>query len=266
MLIQVKNFDSKTTIITHFNREKYHHEPHIHLFSELVYVLYGDMEVPVDDRTDTAKAGDMIIIPPLAVHSYSTRVYNEHWMCTFSNDFVLDIITENELYTGGRSHVFTPSEELRAYIDNRLFDGKRKRIPLNALNTRFFKATLHSVFEEYFRTVELAEKREHFHVVTAIFLHIYEHSNENLTLESVGKALGYSPKYISKCIGSVKGTNFYRIINSFRANEAKKLLKNTNLRIIDIAFECGYTSERSFERSFYQTVGKNPSEYRRLKT
>ena len=266
MLIQAKNFVSKTAITTHFNREKYHHEDHIHLFSELVYVMFGEMEVTVDDMTETARAGDIIIIPPLAIHGYSTKVYNEHWMCTFSNDFVLDIITEKELYAGGKHYVFTPTDELRAYISNRLFDGKRRSIPLDKGNTRYFKATLHAIFEEYFRKVQPSAERKQSHVIASIFLYMHAHFKENLSLEVVGKALSYSPKYVSKCLGNIKGLNFYRILNSFRADHAKNLLKNTEMRIIDIAVECGYSSERSFQRAFYQTVGKKPSEYRREKS
>lgn len=266
MLIQSKNFASKTTVITSFHKEKYKHEDHIHLFSELVYVTLGEMDVTVDEVTETAKAGDIIIVPPLAVHGYSTKEYNEHWMCTFSNDFISDIITEKELYTGGKKYVFTPSDNLRSYISSRLVDGKQKPLPYTTETARFFKATLHAVYEEYFRTVEVSDERKHFHVIAAILLYMYEHSVENISLEDIGKALGYSPKYVSKCFGSIKGTNFYRILNSFRAEKAKRLLKKTDLRIIDVAFECGYASERSFQRAFYQTVGKTPSEYRRLKT
>ena len=265
MLIQIKNFDSKTTVVTNFNREKYAHQDHIHLFSELVYVMKGEMDVTVDDATETAKAGDIIIVPPLAVHGYSTKEYNEHWMCTFSNDLILDIITEKELYAGGNKHVFTPSDDLRAYISNRLVDGKRKPIPLDAEMTRYFKATLHAVFEEYFRNTETSTEHKHIHVIASILFYMHDHSTENISLETIGKALGYSPKYVSKCFGYIKGLNFYRLLNSFRADHAKKLLKNTNLRIIDIAVECGYSSERSFQRAFHQIVGKKPSEYRKEK-
>ena len=265
MLIQTKNFDSKTTLITHFNREKYHHEDHIHLFSEVVYILKGEMDVKVDDATETAKEGDIIIVPPLTVHGYSTKEYNEHWMCTFSNDFISDFISEKELYAGGERHVFTPSEDLKAYLSQRLLDSNRKPMPLDAGMTRFFKATLHAVFEEYFRSVAAETERRHIHVIAAILLYMHEHSAENISLDSIGKALGYSPKYVSKSLGYIKGLNFYRLLNSFRAERAKKLLSRTNLRIIDIAIECGYSSERSFQRAFQQIVGKKPSEYRKEK-
>lgn len=265
MLIQTKNFDSKTTVITNFNREIYKHEDHIHLFSELVYVMAGEMRVTVDDATETAKAGDIIIVPPLAVHSYFSPAYGENWMCTFSNDLVLDVITEKELFAGGKRHVFTPSPNLVAYLSARLADGKRKPVPLNAEVTRYFKATLHAVFEEYFRTVEVATERNHIHTIAAILLYMHEHAREDLSLDSIGKALGYSPKYISKCFSHLKGLNFYRLLNSFRADYAKQLLKKTQLRVIDIAIECGYSSERSFQRAFYQIVGKTPREYRKEK-
>ena len=263
MLLQTKNFDSKTTVITNFNREKYHHDDHIHLFSELVYVLKGEMQVKVDNATETAKEGDIIIVPPLAVHGYNAEDYTEHWMCTFSNDLLLDFISEKELFAGGTTFVFTPSEDLRAYIAGRLIDGKRKPIPLSSEMIRFFKATLHAVFDEYFRRVSMSTERNNIHTISKILLYMHAHSSENLSLESIGKALGYSPKYLSKCFSSLKGLNFYRLLNSFRAETAKQLLRKNELRIIDIAVECGYSSERSFQRAFLQIVGKTPSEYRR---
>lgn len=270
MLIQIKNFENKTTVITNFNREKYHHEDHIHLFSELVYVLYGEMDVKINDTTETAKAGDIIIVPPLAVHSYSTKEYTENWMCTFSNDFISDIVSEKELFSGGKRHVFTPSDELRTYISQRLHtyisqrsvDWKLQPVPLDTNTTRFFKATLHAVFDEYFRTVGSAIERKHLHTISQILIYMHEHSTENISLESIGKALGYSPKYVSKCFSCINGLNFYSFLNSFRTEKAKLLLRRTDLRIIDIAVECGYSSEKSFQRAFLQIVGKNPSEYR----
>ena len=55
------------------------------------------------------------------------------------------------------------------------------------------------------------------------------------------------------------------IVNSFRANYAKQLLKNTNFKVIDIAYECGYTCEKSFHRAFLQVTGVTPGKYRRLR-
>ncbi len=72
MIIQSKSFSSNSSIICSFHKTKYDFEEHMHQFSEIVYITFGEMHVIVDGVTETAKAGDIIVIPPLAVHSYFT--------------------------------------------------------------------------------------------------------------------------------------------------------------------------------------------------
>ena len=43
---------------------------------------------------------------------------------------------------------------------------------------------------------------------------------------------------------------------------AKTLLRRTNLKIIDVAFECGYSSSQYFTNAFKQANGVTPGEYR----
>lgn len=266
MLIQSKSFGNKTSIICSFHRAKYNYEKHIHQFSEMVYMLSGEMNITVDGITETAKEGDIIVIPPLSVHSYSSSTYNEHWMCSFSNDFVLDIVSENDLYSKRRNCVFKPSPGLKSYIETRLIDAEEHPMDLTPNLTSFFKATLHSIFEEYIRLVtEIEIVRTNSHVISEIVKYISEHFTENITLNSIGKALGYSPKYISNCISNIEGMNFCYLLNSFRIEKARKLLKKNELSITTIAFECGFSSERSFRRAFAKITNKSPTEYKTKK-
>lgn len=52
-------------------------------------------------------------------------------------------------------------------------------------------------------------------------------------------------------------------INKLRIHEACELLKNTNLSVTQIAFDCGFGSSSFFSTQFRQALGKSPSDYRR---
>ena len=47
-----------------------------------------------------------------------------------------------------------------------------------------------------------------------------------------------------------------------RMERAKTLLRETDIKIIDIAFECGFGSSQYFANTFKHAVGATPSEYR----
>ena len=129
---------------------------------------------------------------------------------------------------------------------------------------RFFKATLSAIFDEYMIKVPIKKtERSYSYIISEVIKYMNNHYTESITLASVGKALGYSPKYISNCIGKIKGMNFCYILNSFRIENAKKLLRRTDLKVVDIAFECGFASDVSFRRAFLKMVQKKPLEYRK---
>ncbi len=45
-------------------------------------------------------------------------------------------------------------------------------------------------------------------------------------------------------------------------NQANRLLKSTNLKIYEIAQECGYSNSNYFTKVFKEVTGISPAEYR----
>ena len=210
-------------------------------------------------------AGDMAIIAPFCVHSFHTPEYVNRWIAVFSTDFISGLLSEEEIYGEGEHCVFTPSPQLAAFVDSHLADSNEKFFNMTAEDIRSFKVLSTAVYEEYMRVVRYSKKRTHNKALSAILLHISEHYREELSLASIGTALGYSPKYISLCLSDIDDMNLFYLVNSFRAEHAKKLLLSTDLKIIDIAYECGYSSEKSFYRAFMQVTGTTPGKYKKAK-
>lgn len=58
------------------------------------------------------------------------------------------------------------------------------------------------------------------------------------------------------------GQNFCDFINSYRVEEAKKiLLKKNNLSIEGIGYEVGFKAKTTFYTSFKKFTGKPPTKY-----
>ena len=265
MQVHHKNFGSKTSIRCGFINGLYNYPEHIHQFPEIVYVKDGSMQITVDDKTETMAKGDIAVIAPFRNHSFSTERHVNRWLCVFSNDFVANFLSEEEFFSVRENSVFHASDELIAYMEGHLLDSGELFFNLTEETIREFRAVIFAVYEEYLRKVRCKKKRIQNKALTSILFYISEHYREELSLAAIGSALGYSPKYVSLCLSDIDELNLTDLVNSFRIDHAKNLLCNTENRMVDIALECGFSTERSFYRAFQKMTGITPGAYRKSK-
>ena len=91
---------------------------------------------------------------------------------------------------------------------------------------------------------------------------IEEHSDEELSLRKVAKAVNINPNYLSEKFKQVAGINFVEYVARTRLATACALLRNGNMRISEIAFAAGFQSLSQFNRVFKRLSGKSPTQYR----
>ena len=265
MIIQSDNFGQNHRIRCGIHEHTHNYGSHIHQSPELLYVLDGSIESTVDGKTDTVKAGEMVIITPMKVHSSYTPVYCKILICVFTMDFVGDIIPTSEFYGGYSSSVFRPSPALTTYIIDSFIPNVLNYTAKNVRIHRMVHAGIHAILAEYAASTERTNNGSN-HALTQLLVYMNEHFKEPITLKSVGKALGYSAGYLSHCLDTLPDMNFLGILNSFRIEYAKNLLLTSNKSNLDIALESGFTCERTFYRAFSKAIGMTPREYIALKS
>jgi AraC-like DNA-binding protein len=91
---------------------------------------------------------------------------------------------------------------------------------------------------------------------------IHEHSDEELSLTQVAKAVNISRNYLSEKFKQVTGVNFVKYVARTRHEKARVLLHDFDLRISEIAFATGFQSLSQFNRVFKKFSRKSPTEYR----
>ena len=91
----------------------------------------------------------------------------------------------------------------------------------------------------------------------------------DLKLSDFAKKLGERDHAVRNCItGALGFRNFNHMINHYRINAAKEVLKqerNKDVSILVVAFDCGFSSIGPFNRAFKAETGKAPSAYRQRK-
>lgn len=74
--------------------------------------------------------------------------------------------------------------------------------------------------------------------------------------------LGVTPTHLSRVCRKVAGRPALDILTDRRHFEARRLLKDTDVQISEIARQCGFASAAYFTRAFRARSGQSPSEFR----
>jgi len=88
------------------------------------------------------------------------------------------------------------------------------------------------------------------------------YTNENISLNSVAQAINISANYLSALFSQKMDVSFVEYLTQKRMTRAKQLLRQSNKRSGEIAYEVGYKDPRYFSFVFKKTQGCTPRSYR----
>lgn len=86
--------------------------------------------------------------------------------------------------------------------------------------------------------------------------------HHDLGLDEVSSRFGLTSSYISKYFKHHYGMNFVDYVNRARVRETRRLLRQTDMRVADIALKVGFRSANTLCRVFRKYEGTSPTEYR----
>ena len=127
-----------------------------------------------------------------------------------------------------------------------------------------------SFFEAMIRCVdllseEIQNKQKQVRHKTASRLLSYIEDNfcdNRLSLKQISETFGMHESYISNVFKNAVGENLSVYIERLRIEKAREMVKNTDMKVQQIAEAVGYTSDASFRRAFKKITGVSPLEYR----
>ena len=92
--------------------------------------------------------------------------------------------------------------------------------------------------------------------------YIQDHAGD-VTLVSLAQDFHYSPEHASRVTKRATGQTFLQLLTSIRLENAKQLLRDTSVNVLDIALQIGYEGSDQFIRAFRKHNGITPNEYRK---
>lgn len=93
--------------------------------------------------------------------------------------------------------------------------------------------------------------------------YIKQNYKEKISLDDVSEMEHLSSYYVSHLIKENLGFNFQSFLNTIRLEYAEKLLVFSNMTLMQISQDCGFSSPNYFNKCFSALHGTTPSQYRK---
>ena len=232
---------------------------HLHGQLEMTGLISGEACVTVEGKTYAMRAGDLCFCFPGVIHGYGSVENPVGWMLIADPKHFPDFseVLEENRPRNPVVHVNDLPEDV-AFCMQRLREESIQ--PINEPAVRGYVQVL---LAKTMPKMQLAEEPvKHSDVAYQIMRYLSKHFTEPVSVADMAKALNISRSHISHTFSNRLHTNFRTYVNVLRTDLACKLLRGTDFNITRIAYECGFETQRTFNRAFQEQCGMTPKEYR----
>lgn len=250
---------------------------HYHDCYEIYYLFSGARYYFIKDKTYQIDAGTLVFIEPDTIHctgNYEKYGY-DRTVLYFKKEYI-DSLTDVLGCDGidaylSSCHVSRLDRKSRTFIETMLEDMAEFHSDGTAETDTYLKTAMtHLLLFLCSRkgctdvpSVDCTNSTRK--VIFEIIGYINNNFKDKITLADISERYYISPCYFSRTFRTVTGMSFTEYLNNVRIKEARILLEKSDMRIIDIAENVGYSSNCHFGRVFRSVVGMSPLAYRNSK-
>lgn len=239
---------------------------HLHRHIETQYIIDGSVDFTVDDRVYHCSDG-MLIVFPYQPHANVRAKEIRHVSAIINpNSFECYAPTFFDYYPKNN---FLPSSALpaglRELIEYACAVNWNKSHPYRE---RLMNDIAAVIVGQALSSLELVSRRdstgsESISTVGRIINYCVTHLTEDLSLEALSKEFFLDRSYISRLFRKKLGVSYVEFISAQRVSSACEMLSKTSKPITEIAYDCGFRNQSSFNRVFLAQRGMTPTEYRK---
>lgn len=258
----------------HKKKEPFHIPVHWHDEAEIIFVRKGNLRISIEGNIYEARAGAIYLVNPGELHYMETdTIPVDYYTILFSTDFIssrTQDMLEMELLGPLREKKKLLVQDINSVsCVKKIEQLLGKMIDLNDRQEGAYQLRTKGVLMELLS--ELVEAkcfytpvfRKNSNLQREMISYIQEHFSEKITLKNLGDEFHLSEKYISRYFKDQFSISFMQYVAHLRIEKAKKLLRETENSVMEVALSCGYPSVNFFIRSFKEANEMTPLQYRK---
>ncbi|WP_246320494.1 helix-turn-helix domain-containing protein [Paenibacillus qinlingensis] len=148
---------------------------------------------------------------------------------------------------------------------NRLFKGANLYEQLSQIreSTRILAWFQDKVLSPFMREMSGRSDAQVKRMIEQAMIYLQNNYRQDISLDNCAEHTGTNPFFLSRSFKQVTGKNFIDYLTELRMDKAKELLRDSEMRINDVADQVGY-QHTYFNRIFKKLEGMTPTRYREL--
>lgn len=238
---------------------------------ELLHVINGDFNLTLDDNSSFhVSSGETIIIPKGTLHKDVFNLNND--LEIFIVNFAWDLLEEYSKVV-----TFENINNLDNQVKNilkRIFDQMRFDLGFEELDIEIANSRLLTAFMLIYRDIikgkkplkeskdEKTGKNRRLKLVSEAKRYLDKNFANPIQLIDVAEHLKVSPFYLSRIFTRESDFALNEYLTDVRINAAKKLIKDGNYIVADIAHIVGFQQSNYFSKVFKRITGISPSKFK----
>lgn len=232
--------------------------------TDLLFVQSGRGECLIDDMIVTVSGGDLVIFPPSSRYEIISSVQ------TPMTGSVISLIG---IALAGLPQGYLASPDIHPVVRldkdfssvNRFFSDI---LAESTHQTYGSEALIHSLVNAILvlalrKLYEVEQTVPASSITSEVKKYIEEQFNQDLTLGDLAAVVFVSPYHLAHVFKEEMGISPIQYLIRYRMEEAKRLLKSSNLSIREIASKVGYPNGIYFNLIFKKVTGIPPGKYRK---
>lgn len=229
--------------------------PHFHRNLEIYGIIKGAVTITIAGQRKVLTDGQMAIIHSLEQHSYEINGEAEIFFLHIGTRYV-DI-----------AETFYPNKQLPRWLLDTQYNQQIYQQIADIINVKEELPELRKlgitcqlfsdIVQHYGVQKSKSSTRDDGDIVAEIIQYIYNHYQENITLQSLGQVFFLSPKTLSKKLQKHLNVDLRVFINNVRVQKVMQLRSDPQYKgktLQQLASMCGFSNMSTFYRSYERNL------------
>ncbi|MCH2209377.1 MAG: AraC family transcriptional regulator [Lentisphaerales bacterium] len=245
-------------------------------FARIFVILEGEQQVRFDGKTYHQTAGNIYLVPPFTAVDYSCKDYCLQHYIIFSTE----LAGYGSAFQHGNVKCEFPLNEVMKTAVNQLVTSAPQYglKSYNPAGKEYNKSIAHRPLTEvaplihwqasavtrllltpFLESLSFSESHERF---IQVIKYMETHLSEQISLKDLAAQVALAPTYFSDIFVENFGVRPMKYIHQLRIEKAQLLLSTSPYNVSEISQKCGFKSSAYFCRSFKESTGLTPKQYR----
>lgn len=255
--------------------------PHFHKEIEVIYAQKGTVNIGIEDNVIELQEGEIYFFASGQSHYFLASPESERLVYQFDLNLFDETLLQstdhalNKLFEEGEPHSKHWPESLCRQIKpilTQLFHIEQQQ---PAGKNYFTLGLLQQIIGHFYqelpkhspkKTVVKHSKirsKDTLDRLNQAFDYIEHNYQKAISIDEIARVVGYSPYYFTRFFKGTTGQTFMQFLTDYRINQAKFILANEKIPMIDVAEKAGFSSVKTFHHVFKKVVGLSPLQYQK---